>query len=45
MTATNGQNSQGVNVYLDGKQIYANVKKRDSERGMQLMGSQLGYAY
>ena len=41
----NSSGNQSINVYLDGKQIYANVKKRDSERGMQLIGDQLGYAY
>jgi hypothetical protein len=41
----NGGGSQNVNVYLDGKQIYASVKKTESERGLSLMGSQLGYAY
>jgi hypothetical protein len=45
MNATSGRQNQSVNVYLDGKQIYANVKKRDSERGVQLMGNQLGYTY
>ena len=34
-----------INVYLDGKQIYASVKKTEAERGVQLMGNQLGYAY
>jgi hypothetical protein len=38
-------NGQNVNVYLDGKQIYASVKKTETERGLSLMGSQLGYAY
>ena len=37
--------SQNVNVYLDGKQIYASVKKAEAERGLSLMGNQLGYAY
>lgn len=37
--------AQNVNVYLDGKQIYASVKKTESERGLSLMGSQLGYSY
>ena len=36
---------QAVNVYLDGKQIYASVKKTESERGLSLMGGQLGYSY
>ena len=36
---------QAVNVYLDGKQIYASVKKHESQRGMSLMGNQLGYSY
>ena len=37
--------SQNVNVYLDGKQIYASVKKTESERGKQLFGNQLGYGF
>ena len=45
MNATNGRQDQNVNVYLDGKQIYASVKKTESERGRTLMGNQLGYAY
>ena len=45
MSANNGNGSQNVNVYLDGKQIYSRVKKVESERGVSVMGSQLGYAY
>lgn len=45
MNATNGRQDQSVNVYLDGKQIYASVKKTESERGKNLMGNQLGYMY
>lgn len=45
MSANNGGGSQNVNVYLDGKQIYSRVKKVESERGVSVMGSQLGYAY
>lgn len=44
MNATSGR-EQAVNVYLDGKQIYASVKKTESERGLSLMGNQLGYAF
>lgn len=40
-----GGSGQSVNVYLDGKQIYTSVRKIESERGVRLMGSQLGYAY
>lgn len=40
-----GSGSQNVNVYLDGKQIYSSVKKTERERGLSLMGSQLGYSY
>lgn len=36
---------QAINVYLDGKQIAASVRKTESERGRSLMGNQLGYAY
>ena len=44
MGASRSSSGQNVNVYLDGKQIYASVRKRESERGMQLIGDQLGYA-
>ena len=37
--------SQNVNVYLDGKQIYSSVKRTESERGKQIFGNQLGYGY
>lgn len=43
--SNNGSSEQSFNFYLDGKQIYADVKKRESERGRTLMGSQLGYSY
>ena len=36
---------QAVYVYLDGAQIYSSVKKTESERGLPLMGNQLGYTY
>lgn len=45
MGANTGNGGQNVNVYLDGKQIYSRVKKIESERGVSVMGSQLGYAY
>lgn len=45
MSANTGNGNQNVNVYLDGKQIYSRVKKVESERGVSVMGSQLGYAY
>ena len=37
--------SQNINVYLDGKQIYSSVKRTESERGKQIFGNQLGYGY
>lgn len=40
----NGSNEQNINVYLDGRQITAAVEKRQRERGMQLLGSQV-YSY
>lgn len=43
--SSGGNNNQNINVYLDGKQIYASVKKVEAERGVSLMGNQLGYAY
>lgn len=47
MAAMSGNNSggQNVNVYLDGKQIYASVKKTEAQRGVNLMGGQLGYGF
>ncbi len=45
MKDSNSGNSQNINVYLDGKQIYASVKKTEAERGVSLMGNQLGYVY
>lgn len=45
MGANTGNGGQNMNVYLDGKQIYSRVKKIESERGVSVMGSQLGYAY
>ena len=45
MNATSGRQDQNINVYLDGKQITAAVEKRQSERGLSLMGNQLGYVY
>ena len=44
MGSASGGN-QAVNVYLDGKQIYSSVKKTEAERGVSIMGNQLGYAY
>lgn len=43
--ANSGSGAQPVNVYLDGRQIYASVKKTEAERGVTLMGNQLGYTY
>lgn len=45
MNATKSSGEQAVNVYLDGKQIYASIKKTESERGRSIMGTQLGYSY
>ena len=45
MSASNGSSAQAVNVYLDGKQIYSSIKRTEAERGVSLMGNQLGYAY
>ena len=45
MNDVNRAPEQNVNVYLDGKQIYASVKKTESERGKSLMGNQLGFVY
>ena len=45
MGSSGGSSAQNINVYLDGKQIYASVKKTEAERGVSLMGNQLGYVY
>ena len=45
MSEGDNGNGQNVNVYLDGKQIYASVKKTEAQRGATLMGNQLGYLY
>lgn len=45
MNASNGGSGQNVNVYLDGRQITAAVERRQAERGVTLMGNQLGYGY
>ena len=45
MGGENGGSGQNVNVYLDGKQIYASVKKTEAQRGANLMGNQVGYLY
>ena len=45
MSAGGNGNGQNVNVYLDGKQIYASVKRVEAERGVSVMGNQLSYGY
>ena len=45
MNDSGGRSDQNLNVYLDGRQIYASIKKTESERGRSLLGSQLGYVY
>ncbi len=45
MGNNNNSGEQNINVYLDGKQIYASVEKTKAERGRTLMGNQLGYGY
>ena len=44
MNSNRSSGNQSINVYLDGKQITHAVEKRQSERGMQLIGNQLGFA-
>jgi hypothetical protein len=44
MSVNRSSGNQNINVYLDGRQITAAVEKRQSERGMQLIGNQLGFA-
>jgi hypothetical protein len=41
----NNGGSQNINVYLDGRQIHATVKRTDEARGRNIMGNQLGYLY
>ena len=45
MSGDGGGSGQNINVYLDGKQIYASVKKTEAQQGASLMGNQLGYLY
>ena len=40
----NGSGTQSVNVYLDGKQVYASIEQHRKERGASLMGNQV-YSY
>ena len=45
---SNSQSSdsdRSIVVYLDGKQIHSSVKKRDAQRGIDIMGNQLGYTF
>lgn len=44
MKATEGNGTQSVNVYLDGKRITSSVEKHQRERGSSLMGNAV-YAY
>lgn len=43
--SSGGNNGQNVNVYLDGKQLYSSIKRVEAERGVSVMGTQLGYGY
>ena len=43
-TAGNESGAQSVNVYLDGKQVYASMEQHRKERGASLMGNQV-YSY
>ncbi len=38
-------NSKDTSVYLDTRRLTTAVEKRQSERGVQLVGNQLGYSY
>jgi hypothetical protein len=42
--SSNEGGTQSVNVYLDGKQVYASMEQRRKERGASLMGNQV-YSY
>ena len=44
MRGNGGGGEQAVNIYLDGKQIYASMEQHKKERGASLMGNQV-YAY
>ena len=43
--SNSGGGNQNINVYLDGKQIHASVKRTEESRGASIMGNQLGYLY
>ena len=45
MSESNGNGTQNINVYLDGKQIHASVKRTEESRGANIMGNQVGYLY
>lgn len=45
MSESNGNGNQNINVYLDGKQIHASVKRTEESRGANIMGNQVGYLY
>lgn len=45
MSESNGGSNQNINVYLDGKQLYASVRKTEASQGVNIMGNQLGYLY
>lgn len=44
MRASESGGSQSVNVYLDGRQVYASMEQHRKERGASLMGNQV-YSY
>ena len=44
MRGQNGGGGQGVNVYLDGRQLTVAVEKRQRERGASIMGNEV-YSY
>ena len=45
MAGQNGSSGNEFYVYLDGRQITANVEKRQRERGVSIMGSEIkGFA-
>ena len=46
MSSTQGGDSdRPVVVYLDGKQIHSSVKRHEAQRGVDIMGNQLGYTF
>ena len=44
-TQGNSDSDRPIVVYLDGKQIHSSVKRPEAQRGVDIMGNQLGYTF